>query len=233
MKKNANIVLILVLGLVAFSSCLMTRDDVSEETERKAVVQQVSTLQKDHADQKMRTTELNEELRSISGRLESLENRATVATHEREKYAASNDAQMAEAQKKINLLQDEVQKLQNQVASLSQDIVKLESHPGSSKTATVNEKPADSDKGKGKVDHFALGDSSFKQKDYKQAIVEYQKYRDSFPSGKKFPAATFRIGVSFKELGMMDDAKTFFEEVQSKFPESPFAKMAKEQLKSK
>jgi TolA-binding protein len=228
--------LTVALPLLAGSlmSCMMTRDEVNEETERKAVAQQVNSLQKDHADQRMRTTELNEELRSIGGRLEALENRASVASKDREKMASANESQMAEANKKIAALQEEVQKLQNQVALLGQEIIRLDSKPVAKApvAAAVAEK-AGAGADKNKVNHFANGDEAFKQKDFKQAIVEYQKYRDTLPNGKKFPAATYRIGVAFKELGMKEEAKTFFEEVQSKFPDSNFAKMAKDQLKSK
>lgn len=77
-----------------------------------------------------------------------------------------------------------------------------------------------------------MGDDAFAAKDWKGAVVIYQKYRDKYPKGKKFVEATYKIGICFKELKLKSEAKTFFDEVIEKFPSSPEAKKAKSQLKS-
>lgn len=227
MKFLSQVLILIILPFL--SGCLMTRDDVNEENDRKVVAQQVTTLQKDHADEKMRTSELNEELRGVAGRLEALENKNSMSDKEKEKTKSANEAQFGEVNKKINALQEELQKIENQLGTLAQEIVRIDTKVPTKSSTSVAVEPTNEKK----LNHFSAGEDFFHQKDYKQAIVEYQKYRDLYPKGKRFDAATYRIGMSFKNLGMNEEAKTFFEEVQSKFPDSKFAKAAKEQLKSK
>ena len=54
-----------------------------------------------------------------------------------------------------------------------------------------------------------------------------------YPNGKKYALATLKIGIAFQELGLKEDAKTFFDDVIAKNPNSPLAKQAKERLKKK
>jgi TolA-binding protein len=79
---------------------------------------------------------------------------------------------------------------------------------------------------------FELGESRFEQKSWREAIFAYEDYRKSYPKGKNFGAATYKIGVSFQELGMLDDAKPFYDEVISKFPKSKEADRARSRLKA-
>ena len=79
---------------------------------------------------------------------------------------------------------------------------------------------------------FDLGDSRFEQKAWREAIFAYEDYRKSYPKGKNFGAATYKIGVCFQELGMLDDAKPFYDEVISKFPQSKEADRARSRLKA-
>ena len=79
---------------------------------------------------------------------------------------------------------------------------------------------------------YEVGQDFFDQKDWKKAILNFQKYRDESPRGKKVSDATYKMGVSFQELGMKDEAKTFFDELISKYPSSNEAKKAKIRLKA-
>jgi TolA-binding protein len=209
------------------SACLtacMTRSDVTEVEQRKNVQQQVSTLQKTNADSMSKYNELGDDVREAHGKIEVLENRINIEQKNREKTQLLTDQQIAESNKKIIALQEEVQKLINQVAFLNQELTKSASSAISSSGAEVGTKSGGS---------FDLGEQNFARKDYRQAILNYEKYRESSPKGKNFAMATYKIGLSFLDLGMRDDAKTFLEEVITKFPKSPLAKQAKDRLKKK
>jgi TolA-binding protein len=84
---------------------------------------------------------------------------------------------------------------------------------------------------KKKSDTYETAQDLFAKKEWKQAILNFQKYRDENPKGAKFADATYKIGVSFQELGMKDEAKTFYEEVLNKFPKSEDAHRAKIRMK--
>ena len=81
-------------------------------------------------------------------------------------------------------------------------------------------------------DAFEIGEDFFEKKEWRRAILSYQKYRDANPKSKKFSDATYKIGVSFQELGLRDEARTFYDEVVAKFPQSAEAKKARTRLKS-
>jgi len=215
-------ILLLSILAISLSGCLMTRSEIEEAEQRKVVQTQVSTLQRTNADSQSRFTEFNEDLRSMSGKIETLENRLVVMQKEKEKAQSLNDQQLAETNKKVQLLQDEIQKLENQVSFLNQELIKI----SSGGNATAPSAAADR-----KEDHIQLGEESYSKKEWREAILHFQKYRDQFPKGKKYPIATYRIGVCFYELGMKEEAKEFFQEIVSKFPDNPLAKQAKERLK--
>jgi TolA-binding protein len=208
----------LALFLLISTACLRTRSEIEEVEQRKAVQQQVSSLQKNTADSQARFNEFNEDIRSMNGRIETLENRIMVMTREREKNQAVQDQQLAENNKKIRLLQEEVQKLETQINFLKEEFTK---QPVAAPSRSTGKK----------VDYFQLGEDAMAKKEWKEAILNLQKYRDKSPNGKKYSTATYKIGQAFYELGMKEEAKTFFEEVVSKFPDSPFAKSAKDRLK--
>ena len=77
---------------------------------------------------------------------------------------------------------------------------------------------------------YQKGEQLFKGSNWKSAILEYNKYRDNFPKGKKYAEATYKIGVCFQELGMGSEAKSFYAEVIEKFPKTKTAKSAKYRL---
>jgi len=212
----------IILISLMLSGCLVTRGELEEVEQRKVVQQQVSTLQKTNADSQTRFSEVNDELRNMNGRIEGLENRITVLQKEREKAQLLSDQQLAETNKKVLLLQEEAHKLENQVAFLNQELVKVAAGTTTASAAMTSGK---------KEDQFQSGESSFSKKEWREAILHYQKYREAYPKGKRYPLATFKIGLAFYELGMRDEAKTFFEEIVSKFPENPLAKQAKDRLK--
>ncbi len=225
-----------ILGSVSLSlslsGCLMTREEIAGEEQKKAVQQQVSNLQKSHADAQSHYTELNEELRDLHGKIESLENRQTTVARDREKTQNLNDQQLAETNKKVLLLHEEIQKLENQVSFLSQELIKVSQVQATAASAPVStgDKPKAGEK---KADTFKLGEDAFNKKDWRNAILQYENYRKFYPKGRHVAVATYRIGLCFKELGMKDEAKTFFEEVISNYRDTALAKQAKDQLKKK
>jgi len=231
MKKNwrANpfAVLFLLAGTIFFlNGCLMTRDEISEDQERKNEQQQMSTLQKNTADQQARFADVNEDLRDLHGKVEANNNAIQSEIKLREKSQALTDQQVAESNKKVQALQEEVQKLENQVSFLNQELTKAAANPPAAEKGK-------GEKGDKKVNYFTVGETQFAKKEWKDAILNFQKYRDSHPTGKRFALATYKIGLSFQELGMKDEARTFFEEVINKFPDSSLAKQAKDRLKKK
>lgn len=218
---------ILCLSLTA---CLKTRSEVREVAQKQVIQQEVTKLQKTNADVAGRFGEVEESLRDLRGRVEVLEHRKEQGTQEADsakKFAAD---QAADANKKIILLQEGLSQLEKTVFQLNAEINALKAE----KTAMVAQNMAAqaSKATEVKKGSYEVGQEYFEQKDWKKAILNYQKYRDENPEGKKFPDATYKMGVSFQELGMREEAKTFYDELVSRFPNSNEARKAKIRLKS-
>ncbi len=75
------------------------------------------------------------------------------------------------------------------------------------------------------------GDKAYDKKEWEDAILAYEEYRKKNPKGSDYAHATFRIGLSFQNMGLKDDAKAFFKEVVEKYPKTKEADLAKGKLK--
>jgi TolA-binding protein len=77
----------------------------------------------------------------------------------------------------------------------------------------------------------AISDAKAKEKSLKQAILAYQRVIED-PKSEKNDAALHKIGQSFEQLGLKDEAAAFYEEVIAKYPKSPVVADAKKRLKN-
>ncbi len=78
---------------------------------------------------------------------------------------------------------------------------------------------------------FLRAESFYKLKQYKKAIVDYSKFPEKYIKSSFMPQALYKIGLSFDNLGMNEDAKGFYQEVVEKFPKSAEGKKARAKLK--
>lgn len=216
--------LVVVLSVMAMATgCLKTRSDVKETETKQVMAQQVTTLQRTNADTANRIAELEQEIREMNGKIEVLENKLSRQNPEADKLMKNMNEQVGEANKKLSAYQEELVKQEGVIKQLTHEVETLKAEAVAAKTAereTERKTP------------LQLADDYFKQSDWKKAIIQYQKYRDENPKGKKVAESTYRIAYAFSELGMKDEAKTFYEEVIAKFPASLEAKKAKNKIKN-
>ena len=79
---------------------------------------------------------------------------------------------------------------------------------------------------------YWLGETFFKEKNYKRAARTYSEIHKKYAKSKRAPDAYLRIGICFEKLKMLDDAKLFYRTATKKFPKSSAAKKARARLKS-
>lgn len=203
--------------LVLLSGCLKTREDVEEQEQRQVMQQQVSTLQQKNADSGSRLSDMEAVLRETSGRVDTLEGKMKARDNQaNQELKLQADNQMALA-KKMDVIQEEVLHLQAQLQALQAEVQASKNEP---------KKPSS------KKSNFDEANEKYNQKDWKHAILAFQKFREDNPKSSKLAEATYKIGVCFQELGMSGEAKAFFDEVVSKYPKSSEATKAKSKLKS-
>lgn len=217
------LVVSLAIATLFLSGCLKTRNDVRETEQRQVIQQQVVTLQKTNADVGSRFTDLEEEVRSLNGRVDVVENKIGKSDSGVESALKASNLQNAELNQKVLVLQEALTKMEKDIYALNAELQAVKAD----KAAVHAEKVAAASK----KDFYETAQGFFDKKDWKQAILTYQKYRDENPKGGKFADATYKIGVAFQELGMKDEAKTFYDEVMSKFPKSEEARRAKIRMK--
>ncbi|MCC7404355.1 MAG: tetratricopeptide repeat protein [Bdellovibrionales bacterium] len=215
------VLLAAVMGIFA-SGCLRTRADLQDAENKKEMSDKLSTLQQTAARDEVRFQDYDEQLRHMRGRVETLEHSLALATEEKDKLIKEKEATKTQTDERLKLYEEALRKLESQVGNLSQELEQAKKASAASATSSGS-----SDKG-----NFGSAEDAYGKKNWKAAIVGYQKYREANPTGKKYGEATLKIGVCFQELGMNSDARAFFDEVVEKFPKSAEAKEAKTRLKS-
>ncbi|MNT30620.1 tol-pal system protein YbgF [compost metagenome] len=162
-------------------------------------------------------------MRELNGRVDVVENKLGNNRSSVETALKGSQQQNVETAQKLNLLQEAMTKLEGQLFQLTAEVQALKAERAASQAEHASRQV--------KKDVYDAAQDYFKQKDWKQAILNYQKYRDENPKGKTFADATYKIGVAFQELGMKEEARTFYDEVVTKFPKTEEAKRAKVRLK--
>ncbi|MBC7371128.1 MAG: tetratricopeptide repeat protein [Bdellovibrionaceae bacterium] len=229
--KSLPLVLGLYFGLCfGLTACLKTRTDVRDGEQKQVIQQEVTKLQRTNADVSSRFADVEEDIRNVRGRVEVLEHRGGEGTQQAEavkKYASDANA---DSNKKILLLQEGLSTLEKTVFQLNAELNAMKAERAAmiaTNSASQVKAAAEAKRGS-----YESGQDYFEQKDWKKAILNFQKYRDENPKGSKNAEATYKMGVSFQELGMKDEAKTFYDELISKYGSSNEAKKGKIRLKN-
>jgi len=226
--KNQSIQMLFVWtgSLLSFAGCLQTRESLKEVEQRQAMQQQVVNLQKVHADSSSRFVEVDEEMRELSGKLDTLQGKLDRRDQAIDTNFKTVQNANADTNKKLEIMQEALGKLETQVQQLSSELELL-------RNSKVNgNKNSEESKKDGKHNSYDVAQDYFQEKDWKKAILNFEKYREENPKGSKVPSAIYKIGLCFQELKMIDEAKTFYEELIAKYPKSEDARKAKSKLKN-
>lgn len=221
--------------IVGMSSCLKTRSELGENYQSQVYSKKQADNQKSQSQEPSesiaKVDEKDELIRTLNGRVESLENQINLLQKEKQE---NTDGQ------KVQLLQDSLVKMEAQLAKLESDMV---THSSDSKV-TVDAKGSDAKVivpvgaktethtgGKSSAkNNFETAQDFFAHKDFKNAILEYQKFVDTNKKSKLVPEAKYKIGLSFESMGLKDEAQSFYEEVAAQHGSTEFGKKAKQKV---
>jgi TolA-binding protein len=78
--------------------------------------------------------------------------------------------------------------------------------------------------------NYYLGELSYYQKRYPDAIVYYKKSASLYDKASYMPTLLLHTGLSFKKMGEKENATRFFEAVVENYPDTPQAKIARKYL---
>ena len=195
--------------LLFLSACLMTHKDIKksyDESEDDFYGESAPNKKEIPPSITEKLDQMNESLRELRGQVERIEQEQNNKIKSLEK----------------NLL-PLVQSLDLQMAALEN---KVEKQIKNTTTPTLNNKET-------KEDAFLKAENLFKEKKWKAAIINYEKYRGKNKKGSFYKQATFRIGQCFLNLNMRKEGSVFLREVISSYPKSKEAKSAKQLLQKK
>lgn len=77
---------------------------------------------------------------------------------------------------------------------------------------------------------FYLGEILYRQGNYQQAILAYNKVLDQYPGGNKAPAAQLKKGYALLDAGQRDAGVQELRSLINRYPKSPEASQAKDRL---
>ena len=218
----------LILVAIAASGCLQTRSSVKEIEEKQVLRKQVTNLQQTTAEVNAKFNEIDEDLRKLFGRIEQVDVRMSGLKEGAEKGSLALESRVKELESSVSLIREELTRVTKdlnkeliETRAIAQSALQLVQSGTGAVGSTVDKK-----------DPFRYAEAKFESKSYRDAIFAYEEYRKAFPKGKNVTQATYKIGVSFQELGLVEDAKLFYEEVIAKSPKSKEAGLARNRLKA-
>ncbi len=230
----------ILVSAIFFSSCLKTRADVSED-------EQSQVYSKKHVNNQQQESQINQKsssqvsvderddtIRSLNGRVESLENQIALANKEKSTTANQDSQKVLMLQEALTKMEAQIQKLeaeqiQKKAALEAAAVVKVEEPIKPIKKNGKDHSPKEKVSEKN-ANIYELAQGFFAAKEWKKAILNYQKYVDEFPKGKEVPDSKYKIGVCFQELGMKEEAMAFYEEVVANYSKTEAGKKAKIRL---
>jgi tol-pal system protein YbgF len=77
---------------------------------------------------------------------------------------------------------------------------------------------------------FRLGEISYGEKRYREAVLAYGKVAQDFPRSDKAPDVLYRTGEAMLALDLKDDARAILEDVVSRYPKTTAARKASSRL---
>lgn len=77
-----------------------------------------------------------------------------------------------------------------------------------------------------------LGRSFYDAKQWRPAILEYNKFRESYPKDKRMPGVLLNIGECFAQIDLKPEAGKFFDAVIHRYPHSHEARVARRRKKA-
>jgi TolA-binding protein len=228
------IIQVSILSLL-LTSCLKTRSEVSgqdqnavygkknAENQAEAQAANINISQDVNGQTALPIADEKDELiRNLNGRVETLENQLATLVKEKE-TAVTQDSQ------KIVLLEDALAKMEAQIQRLETEL------PINKATDKNLKNIEDSEDVRAEVSNKKLGpyeeaQEFFSNKIWKKAILGFNEYTSKYPKGKNVDDAKYKIGVSFEELGMKDEAIAYYEEVAANHAKSEAGKKSKARL---
>lgn len=77
---------------------------------------------------------------------------------------------------------------------------------------------------------YWIGEANYVSRRFDKAVTSFRKVMESYPASNKLPDAMVKLGFSYQELGDREQARKTLNDVVTRYPDSPAARLANERL---
>lgn len=230
--------LILGVSLVGLSGCLKTRAQLRSDNpsvlSASPSTSTPSRVEPVYGQGGYVIDELKVEIARLTGRIDELERSQQQSTTQGAAGAAATssalDTRLNELEADRTRMMEAIKRLQDNLpppdpdADLERGRKEFQSKNYSAAITTLTKYLRTPGVKKIEEGTFLRAEAYFEQKEFKKAIIDYSQFPEKFTQSKLLPAALYKIGLSFDALGMKNEAKAFYQELQDRHPRSAEAK---------
>lgn len=215
--------------------------DVAEKSSREAL-RSLEVLRKGTADMQANLDAMRVDLQVITGKVDELGLAAKKPFDDISLLKEDTSKTVVNMEARIKKLESELEQANARIAAIAKS---LESPESLYKQALDTLNSGDAGKARDLFMKFNeqhqghnlsanagywIGETYYREKNFEQAVLEFQKVITDFPGKEKVPAAMLKQGMAFRELGDMKSARFVLKELIEKFPRSEEIPAAKEAL---
>ncbi|MBJ6725625.1 tol-pal system protein YbgF [Geomesophilobacter sediminis] len=217
------------------------------QKEMEGYQKDMATLRKGSADLQATLDAARVDMQVLTGKVDDVRLLAQKPADDLALLRTDTNKRLASFDERLTKLEQAIADLQKSTAQVRQDQAALQQTPES-----LYRKGVESMKGEGAAAkareifakflelypkhklaanaHYWTGETYYGEKNYEQAILEYQEVIQNYPESEKAPAALLKQGMAFKALGDKKSAHYDFKRVIEEYPKSDEAKSARERL---
>lgn len=215
--------------------------DIAEKGSREAL-KSLDTLRKGTADMQANLDTMRVDLQAMTGKVDDLGQAAKKPFDDISLLKEDTSKAVVNMDERIKKLESELAQSNARIAAISKS---LETPESLYKQGLDALNSGESEKSREMLakfkeqfpDHklaanaaYWIGETYYREKNYEQAVLEFQKVIKDYPGKEKVPAAMLKQGMAFKELGDLKSARFVLKELIEKFPRAEEIGAAKEAL---
>lgn len=218
--------------------------EIAEKSSRSAL-KNLETLRKGTADMQANLDAMRIDVQVMAGRVEDLGLAAKKPFDDISLLKEDTSKTVASMQERLKKLEGLIEENSRKIDALAKAVETPPTPENLYRQALDTLKSGDTGKAREQLVRFAeqfpnnkllpnvrywLGETYYQEKNYEQAIVEFQRVIKEYPGKEKAAAAMLKQALSFRELGDPKSAKFILKELIDKYPHAEEIAAAKEEL---
>lgn len=218
--------------------------EIAERSSRDAL-KNLETLRKGTADMQANLDAMRIDVQVMTGRVEDLVLAAKKPFEDISLLKEDTSKAVASMEERLKRLEAAVEENKTKIAAIAKALEPPPNPEGAYKQALDTLKSGEIGKSRDMLVAFTeqfpghkllpnarywIGETYYLEKNYEQAVLEFQRVIKEYPGKEKVSAAMLKQALSFRELGDTKSARFILKEIIEKYPHTEDAATAKEVL---